>query len=163
MPTPTYTPLANLTLSSSAASVTFSSISQAYRDLVLVFVPTVDMPDGYNYVVRINLNSDSTATNYSYVRMSGNGTAAATTAATNLTFAGIANVNNKPTNHTINLMDYSATDKHKTMLIRSNNADYGTEAVSMRWANTAAVTSIKLYSDQPYATGSSFSLYGIAS
>ena len=37
MPTPTYTPLATVTLGTSAASVTFSSIPATYRDLILIF------------------------------------------------------------------------------------------------------------------------------
>jgi hypothetical protein len=36
MPTPTYTPLATVTLGTTAASVTFSSIPATYRDLIFV-------------------------------------------------------------------------------------------------------------------------------
>jgi len=49
-----YVPLANLTLGSSAASVTFSSISQAYKDLVLVIEATTSALD----VAIIRFNSD---------------------------------------------------------------------------------------------------------
>lgn len=164
MPTPTYTPLANITLGSSAASVTFSSISQAYRDLVLV-VQAKAASGGRNFKLR--LNSDATAT-YSSVHMGGNGS---TTASTTLSGANILNFNLYATvettdgfNAVVNFMDYSATDKHKAILCRENNAANGVDAVSARWASTSAITSIFLTTDAVnWSAGSTFSLFGIAS
>jgi hypothetical protein len=57
-----YTALANVTLGSSAASVTFSSISQSYRDLVLVITATTSAVD--NAFIRFNSDSGS---NYNIV------------------------------------------------------------------------------------------------
>jgi hypothetical protein len=59
-------------------------------------------------------------------------------------------------------MDYSATDKHKTVLVRSNAASTGVEAIAQRWASTAAITSILVFpSTGSWAAGGTFSLYGI--
>jgi hypothetical protein len=59
-------------------------------------------------------------------------------------------------------MDYSATDKHKTYLSRSNNADNGTTALTGRWANTSAITTVAISSQTgSIRTGTSISLYGI--
>lgn len=163
MPSATYTPLANITLGSTASTVTFSSISQAYKDLVLVAMPIGSTPS--NFLVRVN--SDTTNANYSVVNMRGTGAAAASgtssgypgwTATFNasvLTSAALTVV--------CNIMDYSATDKHKTVLIRSDGSSESTEAEAGRWANTAAITTLTLVTQgSSFVSGSSFALYGIA-
>jgi hypothetical protein len=68
MPTPTYTPIATTTLGTAAASVTFSSISGSYTDLVLIIAGVQSVAD----VPYIQFNSD-TATNYSRTQLSGDG------------------------------------------------------------------------------------------
>jgi hypothetical protein len=158
-----YTALANVTLGSSAASVTFSSISQSYRDLVLVINASSTMSET-QYYMKVNGNSS----NYYSVWMAGNGST------TNSSSRGPSTeyepfyysyiTSSQIYNGIMNFMDYSATDKHKTALIRGNNASfYGTDALVFRWANTAAITSIAL---TPYggswATGSTFALYGVS-
>jgi hypothetical protein len=61
-------------------------------------------------------------------------------------------------------MDYSATDKHKTVLIRQNSVADSAFAMGARWANTAAITSIQLsLGAATFSTGTTFALYGIAS
>jgi hypothetical protein len=63
----------------------------------------------------------------------------------------------------INVMDYSATDKHKTILARDaggNAAQAG--AIASRWANSAAVTSATVVNTGGnFNSGSTFSLYGV--
>ncbi len=68
----------------------------------------------------------------------------------------------------INVMDYSATDKHKTALIRGGSNTAGNPGVTMtagRWASTSAITSLAVNTaySRSWAAGSTFSLYGIAS
>ena len=161
MPSATYIPMANITLGSSAASVTFSSISQAYRDLVLVINATTSN----NGNPRIRFNSD-TGSNYSQIRMTGNGSAASSASST--TYAGILTGDfayaGSSSNYIVSVMDYSATDKHKTVLSRGNIAAAATEAIAGRWANTAAVTTITLdeFSGGTFSSGSTFALYGVA-
>jgi hypothetical protein len=161
--TPTYTPLANITLGSSAASVTFSSISQAYRDLILVAtMPRTDVTDTNSYV---RLNSD-TGSNYSYVQMFGNGSAGYSNSASSQTTARAftyQNTTSRQYNGILQLMDYSATDKHKTFLTRYNGDDSGVGAFALRWASTSAVTTLLVYPGSgSYAAGSTFALYGVA-
>lgn len=159
MPTPTYIPLANLTLSSSAASVTFSSISQAYRDLVLVAsVKNATASSSF----RININNSGQTTNS--LRMRGSSSGASTEV-----FSGIGAVTQLTSSTGFssiisNIMDYSVTDKHKTILTRANIVDGDqVEATVTRWLDTAAVTSFVLtVQDYNLASGSSFALYGIA-
>ena len=158
-----YTALANVTLGSSAASVTFSSISQAYKDLVLVVTPSAS-----SKVANVNFrfNSD-TGSNYSFVYMKGNGTTAGSGASSStegfLDFSdGLpADFGN---NFVVNLFDYSATDRHKNFLARWNMASDSTGAVANRWASTSAVNSINVFiSGTTFAAGSTFALYGVSS
>ena len=68
----TYEPLVTTTLSSVAASVTFSSIPQTYTDLVLICSYRDTRTAVYSYPgVRFNSNTGST---YSITRVFGDGT-----------------------------------------------------------------------------------------
>jgi len=163
MPTPTYTPLATVTLGSSAASVTFSSIPATYRDLILVINGSSSIATSFP----IRLNGDS-GSNYPYVVMKGDaigavselGTTSAIFATWNSTLA------NTPWTSVTQIMDYSATDKHKTALTRVSmtreTSSLYTAALATRWANTAAVTSVACStSTGTYNAGTTFSLYGV--
>jgi hypothetical protein len=160
MPTPTYTPLATVTLGSSAASVTFGSIPATYRDLIVVIAAQrVTNPDN----VKLRFNGD-TGSNYNSVFMYGDG-ATPVSQTRSGTFApldaGAYPPNTGYNNYIVNIMDYSATDKHKTVLNRANHAPAATEAWASRWANTAAITSMNISIIGGFNTGSTFSLYGV--
>jgi hypothetical protein len=159
-----YVALANVTLSSAAATITFSSISGAYRDLILIANASITSGSAKSV---IRFNSDS-GTNYNLVTMEGDGGSTNYFLASLSSIQGGGNNNNLSTalgQFTYNLMDYSATDKHKSVLVRSDNSGLGTIAAAGRWANTAAITtlSVGLSSASTYVTGSTFALYGIAS
>lgn len=165
MPTPTYTPLANITLGSTSSTVTFSSISQLYRDLVLVVMPIGSTAS--NFLVQVN--GDTTNANYSVVNMRGNGFGASSGTTSGYPGWNVAFSSSVLTtaghNTRLEIMDYSATDKHKTALIRTNNTPLGeaTEAEAGRWANTAAITSLTCVTQgSSFVAGSTFALYGIA-
>jgi hypothetical protein len=162
MPTPTYTPLANITLGSAASSITFGSIPATYRDLICVVVAT----GSTTLQGRIRLNGDSGSSSYAYQRISGTGSAASANIDNAESFAHISSIAQATTTGAlqmnINIMDYSATNKHKTILSRADQAANGTDAHSNRWKNTAAVTSVQiLTSTGNWAAGSTFALYGI--
>lgn len=157
-----YIPLATVTLASSASSVTFSNIPATYRDLVMV----ADVIAGATQGVNVRFNGD-TGTNYSVVMMraepAGTGSSSNTF---NEIYATWSSVNNGAKGQVnLSLMDYSATDKHKTMLIR--NSFTGTtgmfsEAHAIRWASNSAVNSVRFYpTTGNFAIGSTFSLYGV--
>ena len=159
MPTPTYLALATTTLSSSASSVTFSSISGSYRDLVLVANGTTAASNGY---VVLQFNGD-TGSNYSNVFMTGFGSSTTESIASTDAYIKRALMGNNQSNIIWQLLDYGATDKHKTVLSRSgSNGSTNVAAAFGRWANTAAVTSIAISSEfSTFSSGSTFSLYGI--
>ena len=154
MATPTYDLLDSTTLGTAAASVTFSSIDQSYGDLILVFRGSAASDD----YLGLQFNSDTTSS-YSVVRAY-NTLSGTFNAIYGLIGSGDGSIDNL---QIVQIMDYSATDKHKTFLSRSNNTGY----VAMhagRWANTSAITSVKIMTGlgANYVAGSTFQLFGVA-
>lgn len=157
-----WTPLANITLSSTAATVTFSSISGSFRDLILI-VNAIGSATGS---LAFRLNSD-TSSNYFFTLIEGNGSTAVSTnnSDTYLWFnANYSNLSTSIQTTQVDFLDYSATDKHKNSIGRVNAS---TQEVSIgigRWANTAAITSISCHAlGTTFAAGSSLALYGVTS
>jgi hypothetical protein len=165
-----YTALANVTLGSSAASVTFSSINQSYRDLVLVINGYASGNNGGD-AVNVRFNGDS-GNNYNQVRMGGDGSSTFSNSAANQNvseigrFFGSISSNTSPVSIIANIMDYSATDKHKTAISRSNAAMTNglVDATCIRYASTSAITSFVLTValGSNFVAGSSFALYGVS-
>ena len=159
----TYVPLATQTLGSAAASVTSSSISGAYTDLVLVCnAATTSGDQEWN----MRLNGD-TANNYSSTYLSGNGTIAVSARETSRTqffmqYYGYLGVNQGM--NLIQLMNYANTTTNKTLLSRAGNANgSGLSAGVHLWRSTSAITTILIYpTASTFIAGSVFSLYGLA-
>lgn len=157
--TPTYVAITEITLASSVASVTLP-FPTGYRDIILI--------SNFNGatagdVLVFRLNGDS-GSNYSGVGMRGNGST--TYSGTWSTAYGILSAYGGFTStfevNIAQFMDYSATDKHKTVLTRSNISDSKTEANVNRWASTSAITSINIYAGSGnLVSGSTFVMYGI--
>lgn len=162
--TGTYALIASNTLGSAQANVTFSSIPATFTDLVLVINGSVTTG---NPAVWMRFNSDST-TNYSYTRVTGNGTAAASSNAVNAPQANIAPAfgmtTTFETNIIANILDYANTTTYKTILARANTPSLGTEATVNLWRKTPEVinTIVILPSTATtFTSGSTFYLYGI--
>ena len=163
MPTPTYDLIASNVLGSATASVTFSSIPATYRDLVLVATATSSSND----VPFIRFNSDSSSI-YSGLTMNGDGgTAYSSTQSSPFSYAGFWNsqITTDATLAKIQIMDYSATDKHKTFISRLDQAIFGrTAAYAHRFGTTTAISSLTFSMlSGTFSAGSSFYLYGIVS
>lgn len=170
----TYTLIASNTLSSSAASVTFSSIPGTYTDLVLrMSVRTIT--NSSSEVVLLRFNSDTTG-NYSFTFLTGDGSTAASSRGSNQTyiyFSGTASGNgtsNTFSNAEIYIPSYTAAQNKSIGVfpVTENNATSTTtkiEPTSGLWRNTAAISSISILGTvgAGLATGSSFFLYGIKS
>ena len=157
----TYIPLATQTLGSSATTVTFSSISGSYTDIIVVIDAT---SAGDNVLARVN---GDTGTNYSFTRLSGNGSTATSARGSNasyLNFDGAAYLTTGRSTWVIQFMNYSNTTTNKTVLSRGSNAAVGTDANVNLWRSTSAINSISfIATSNNFAIGSTFSLYGIAS
>ena len=159
----TYVALATNTLGSAAASVTFSSISGAYTDLVLVCSPITTTT---NDQIAIRVNGD-TGSNYSRIILAGNGSVTASYAGSSETYAYTgyySTLYTNPTTNIFNFMNYSNATTYKTILGRSSSAATTALASVNLWRSTSAITSIVLtiYGATNFSTGSTFTLYGIA-
>jgi len=155
MATPTYVALATTTLSGTTASVTFSSIPATYRDLVII-----GNFDGNNSNAVLEITFNGVTTNQSGVRMYGigSGSGSSDTTASDAIQGAVGLTR---ANAIVQIFDYSATDKHKTVLMRSDQADRITLASAGRWAQTTAINSVGLTTNSLFNAGSTFSLYGI--
>ena len=158
----TYEKVATTTLSSTQATVDFTSISGSYTDLVLIMQVTTSSGGNYS---RIRFNSD-TGSNYSATRLSGTGTSATSARSSNQTWMDIDNesfVNTTIANRILQIQNYANTTTYKTVLGRNNNSSNGTGATVGLWRSTSAITSISIFleSSGTFNSGSTFTLYGI--
>lgn len=155
MPTNTYTPLATITLTGTDSEIVFASIPNTYRDLILICSATASSGQD----ISIKLNND--ASNYSRVYAYGPGSGSGASGADSSNGFGV--VRTAASNTVLQIMDYSATDKHKTILSRLNGAgDYGVAMIAGRWASTTAVNQVTAYvTSGTFSVGSSFALYGV--
>jgi hypothetical protein len=164
MPLPsTMIPIATNTLTTSTASVTFSSIPQGYTDLVLVINATSNVANAPT----LQFNGD-TGSNYSSTAVIGNGSAASSNRTSNqsvIYYGGWINgfSSTASGNAIIHIMNYSNTTTNKTTLNRFNVASIEVDAVVGLWRNTAAITSITLSisGGATYSSSSTFTLYGV--
>jgi hypothetical protein len=159
----TYEPIATTTLGSGQTSVTFSSISGSYTDLVVISNMSFTTN---NLDLRLQLGSGSidTGSNYSSTHLAGAGTTAASDRTTNTTYiAGYRFVGGGTAWQTAihNIQNYTNATTYKTVLYRTNDASAETLAGVGLWRNTAAINTILLYTTGTFASGSTFTLYGI--
>ena len=158
------TAIATITLQQASSEVVFSGIPATYRDLILVGNVGTTATAFANGELQFN---GDTGGNYSRVQAIGTNVNTAVSFGTSGETAIKAIIFSddlvKGTN-IFQIMDYSATDKHKTVLLRSSIMPSGEDRVMMsagRWASTAAITSLKVFpSGASFSIGSTFSLYG---
>jgi hypothetical protein len=154
------TPLANITLGSAAASVTFSSIVGTYRDLLLI--SKVGNTTNNDLIIRFNSDSGS---NYSmdYSASDGSSTYAGGDSSYSQVRISLAYpYNDNATGLSINVMDYAQTDKHKSGLLRIGGTR-GVQMEAFRWASTSAITTFSIAGSSGNLTsGSTFALYGMS-
>ena len=162
----TYVALATQTLGTAASSVTFSSISSSYTDLVLI--TSAKNNTGAQYRLQLSFNGDRSTSVYSVTKLTGNGSTAVSSRASNATYGAIligtigsTNFDNVITH----IMNYSNTTTNKTVLSRGNETAAEVNAEAGLWRSTAAITSLTLDLEGGinFVAGSTFSLYGIAS
>jgi hypothetical protein len=162
MPTSAITALATLTLGSAQATVTFSSITSAYRDLRLVVSGTTSS----NSYSRLRINSD-TGISYYVASMEADGSSTFGGGGSN-SYMDFANnyLNFNASSQAImtcDFIDYSATNKHKMVIARTSSASQSVALFGGRWASTSAVDTITITSAAGnWATATTFTLYGVS-
>jgi hypothetical protein len=167
MATNTYVALATYTIPSNVASYTFTGISQAYTDLVLVANGSTVSASNINLRVG-NGSIDSSGNNYSQTVLNGNGSSATSTRSSNQNQIQPSN-DDAYWNSTvagamvIHFQNYSNTTTYKTILSRANHASLGVSANVGLWRSTSAINQIYFGgASQNFVAGTTLSLYGIA-
>ena len=160
--------IATVTLGSSSATISFSSIPSTYKHIQIRF--SALFASGGN-VASMQFNSD-TATNYSWHNIySGNSTIGAQGSA-NATSIRVTpqlygEVATYPNVSIIDIIDYANTTKYKTMRSIAGSNDNtttqsGIDLFSGSWRSTSAITSIDITNASVnFQSGSTFALYGI--
>jgi len=162
--TATYEKIATNTLGSATNSITFSSISGSYTDLVLILNITGFSDPSYSGALRFN---SDTGSNYSLTNLYGDGSSAGsdrTTSAAQIQSYGKAiGVPNAVSSAITNIQNYSNATTYKTVLTRWGQAGAGLNANVGLWRSTSAITSVTIFglNSNTFSTGSTFTLYGI--
>lgn len=159
----TYEPIATTTLSATAATVTFNSITGTYTDLILI--AQVKTSAAAQLCIKFN----NTTTPYSTRYLNGNGSAASSGSTTSgsYNYMQLGYLDYSDTTFSYNgiahIMNYANTTTNKTVLHRGNNAGTGVGATVGLWGNTSAITRIDLIpaTASYFDIGSTFTLYGI--
>jgi hypothetical protein len=166
--TNSYESIATTTLSSTATSVTFSSIPSTYTHLQLRISMLTSTA---GQVISAQFNGD-TAANYAWHALVGNGSAAsahAGSSSSNFVVFGrlVGTSTTNPTGVIMDILDYANTNKYKTSRILGGIDNNGTGEVnfdSALWQSTSAINSIYLSPFNGaigFSANSSFALYGI--
>ena len=165
----TYTLIAHQELTSSQASITFSSIPQTFTDLFLVTSLRTSVSNVGDYAVAAFNGSTSSFTSRV---LFGTGSSTGSSAWSGLDGRIVAQaVGNTATSNTFSnsslyIPNYAggANKSFSVDAIRENNATAAEQViVAGLWSNTAAITSITLtvYTGGNFLSGSSATLYGI--
>ena len=155
----TYVPIQTQTLGSSG-TVTFSSIPSTYTDLVLIVNGTFASSDD-GFYIQLGNGSIDTGTNYSTTYLYGTGSSAASGRESNTTGMQLGRAGTSNSTSIISIQNYSNTTTYKTGLGRGNNPSSLVITSVGLWRSTSAVNILKV--NTTFNTGSTFSLYGIAS
>ena len=167
----TYTLISSNVLTSSAASVTFSSIPATYTDLVIKFSARVDGATT-GRELRLRFNSDTT-TLYSNTVVRGDGSTASSYRDSSATYtaagraSGSSSTSNTFSNVEIYIPNYTVSQNRPSSLfsaLENNTATIsnGLVASANLYRSTTTVSSIEISpTSDNFVSGSSFYLYGV--
>ena len=155
----TYTPIATTTLGSAQSSVTLSSIPSTYTDLIVVIAGSNSTSEG---AFRFYCNTD-TSSNYSWTQLYGDGSSAASNRGSSDTKMTLGRQATTQSTSVIQFMNYANTTTYKTAIGRGSPTTIVTANVGL-WRSTAAINQLVVSNEGGnIASGTTFTLYGIAS
>lgn len=167
----TYTLINSTTLSTTAASVTFSAIPATYSDLMISF--SVRATDASDWLIVVFNNITTTTTSETWLRGNGSTASSARQANTNY-FGGNGNdllinlsgsTSNTFTSGEIYIPSYTVSQNKPVnfyLTTENNSTAADITALAGLWRNTAAISEIKFdTAGTSFTSGSSFYLYGI--
>jgi hypothetical protein len=159
--TNSYESISTVTLTSSASSISFSSIPSTYKHLQIRCLTTCTSPASS---ATMQFNGDSGA-NYKSHALYGSGGGTGAFASTPIYIPGFmgGGKTTSPGAAIIDVLDYQNTNKYKTVRSLDGYDANGSGYISLNsglWMSTAAITSIT-FSFTSFSDGSQFALYGI--
>lgn len=152
--------LGSTTLTTTSSSITFSSIPQTYKDLVLHIRMRTDSANN----MPIYFNGNTTSYSYTWYRgeattsYEGNSNSGLAIGTTTPSFAS-----NYFNYYRVYITDYASTTRYKSshyVGTEMDNSTFEHRIGSSQWSNTSAVTSLEI-SGNNMVTGTSVRLYGI--
>lgn len=160
-----YQSIATTTLTSSQATITFSSIPATYTHLQIRMMATYTGSVGSGFIA---FNGDNASGNYSHHNVHGDGSSTGVVALASQNqgkTTGAAGTSPAANNVMImDILDYANTNKYKTTRAfyswDANGSGY-VEFNSNNWRSTSAITSIVLTPANSFNTYTSAALYGI--
>jgi len=150
--------------------ITFSNIPQTYKHLQIRILARTTNTSGVNWIFPTRFNGD-TGSNYTYHGLRGDGASAVSYAGTSQTSTLAVNSGDDANSllgwgvGVVDILDYSNTNKHKTIRTLSGFEENGSgmvDLISGVWMSTSAITSISIAAGTgSFREYSSFALYGI--
>ena len=151
------------------STISFTSIPSTYKHLQIRYISR-DVSTGAYFTVQFN--GDTSASNYTWHAIKGDGSSATASGVSTGTFPGAVIDQAAGAGASIfsagviDLLDYANTSKYKTMRSLAGYDANGSGAMTLQsnlWTNTSAITSILFTynGSNDIAEYSSFALYGI--
>jgi len=158
----TYIPIVSQTINS-GTSYTFSSISQAFTDLVVI-IYGIDTGNGDAYHLQVGNGGVDTGNNYGRVGLNGDGSSVSGPVYSGspyvqLGFQNVGTAANVPFTTKIEIQNYSSTNYFKTMQVLMGSSTETSSQVST-WRSTSVIDTLKI-SVTGFASGNVITLYGI--
>jgi hypothetical protein len=159
---PTFEPIATYTVPSDTANaVTFSSIPATYTDLFISGTTRANRNSSGTMDFAITVNGNGS--NYSYMGLTfgNNSTPGAYRGTGASSIPG--GTSGKPdlfSPFNAFILNYASATKKYINWWCGNSNEQGRRVIGS-WSNTATVTSVELYGEQGWASGSTFTLFGI--
>jgi hypothetical protein len=161
----TYEPIATTTLGSAAATISFTSITSAYTDLVIVVSNIKSSGSAATFTMQFN---SDTGSNYSITRLSGDGSSPVSSRTTSQTQIALTNGTNLsttvPSMLIINVFSYAGST-NKTILSQYIGERSGAGQLNATvglYRSTTAISSIQFATNSPnIAADTTVTLYGI--
>jgi large repetitive protein len=160
--------IATYTLTGNQSSISFNSIPSTYTHLQIRAVARTDRSADVTDSVNLRFNSDANS-NYSDHFLSGNGSSVSGGATQTTSITGIIATSATSANSNVfgagvvDILDYTNTNKYKTIRSIHGNAVNIVQMRSGNWRNNSVVSTITLFPNigTNFVSGSRFALYGV--
>lgn len=174
--TNSYESISTYSLATTTSTITFSSIPTTYKHLQIRLMARTNGSGVDRGSMALKFNADTTAANYSYHYLGGDGSSAfagaGASSGTNNYIGGISAYTGASSSASIfgvgiiDILDYADTNKHKTIRTLAgqdqNNTSGRISLNSGRYGSSSAITTIELIPEYgSFVQYSSFALYGI--